>query len=720
MNWLKTLTRSLLFVVITLFSLHSVAQGNYLNWAGAWQYGTSESVEVDTIRQVAFLSSGGAVIILDMNDPENPVFVNQEIRTRGRVLDIQYDYNTENLLLAANEAGLEIWDVSDLTNPHFLGKSEIIYGGVETPVEQVKIYQDFAIVECNWGYVHSVNISDPSNPYQVSFNGTMGNPAHDIYVSDDGYVHSTGQYQYVRLKINANGNLTSAGELYLAASTVFGNTSDIVYLNTGQLYIVNLTNGQSSYTNVNFHDILVRDGYAYMIGNTSFIIYDVHDIQNPEFISSVPISSYTDELVISGHYAFIANGYDGLRVVDFSDMDNPVEIGHYEGTGITWKSDISGDYAYLANSSSGLSIIDISNPNLSGPTKVGGIASESETRDVAISGNTAIIADWSSGVRLIDVADPTNPQEISRIEGINAWRVEVSGNILYVDAAVPNESDELQIYDISELSNPQLLSSKVLGNLIWEFEYHDGHLYISGNDDGLVIIDVGDPYNPFETSVVDLPSVLDVDIQNNIAYVASADWDGGLVRVDISDPATPTITNIYNPSGWFHPFKVAVQGDFVYTGENFGDVKLIDISNPSNPLELDEYVTSGDISQLFALNDWLFISDAQDGLQLLKNDLITGIPDNSISYDYGVQFYPNPVKEQGYFEIDLKQVDEIRLDIFNALGQKLETIGPINLNEGSQQININVGNYNMNRPGYLFYHIIGANINEGGKILVSE
>ena len=591
-------------------------------WTGAWQYGTSAAVAVDTSRSYAFLASGGAVLTLDISDPANPTQLNKSIHTAGQVLDIHVDYDEQHILLACDEVGLEIWDVADVNNPSKLSGLEIIYGGVETPVRHVELYNDFAVTENEWGYVHTVDISDPENPFQVAFNGVMGNPAHDISVSSDGYIHATGAQYFVLLEIEADGSLNLAANFEYVAGSVYGTTEASFLSYNGTLFIINRTNGDTSYRPESFSDIVVRNDKAYLAGDSSLIIYDVADISNPTFLGEVSFSSLPAQLDVMGDYAFLACSHDGMRVIDFSDPSNPMLESQFEGTGVTWASKVSGNYAYLANSSTGVSIIDISNPNGDGPEKVAGISSNEETRDVDVEGDELYFADWTAGLRIYDVSDPLNPGQLGSIQNVNAWRVDVNNDDLYMINANANNPDTLEIYDVSDPANPVFQSEMLLPDLIWKIMFYEDHLYIAASDSGLIIVDVSDPANPDRVSSVDVPETSDVDIENDTALVASTDWNGGLITIDIGDPANPQILNTYNPSGWYSPFHVAIEGNYAYAGENFGQLKMFDVSDLTDPIQLGEYVTSGLINHLSTNGSFLYVSDGPDGLQIMRNALM--------------------------------------------------------------------------------------------------
>ena len=65
---------------------------------------------------------------------------------------------------------------------------------------------------------------------------------------------------------------------------------------------------------------------------------------------------------VSGTYAYIALGQDGLAVIDISDPTRPIPVGSAAGGGQAWALDLAGNYAYVAASSNGLQIFDLASP----------------------------------------------------------------------------------------------------------------------------------------------------------------------------------------------------------------------------------------------------------------------------------------------------------------------------------------------------------------------
>ena len=67
----------------------------------------------------------------------------------------------------------------------------------------------------------------------------------------------------------------------------------------------------------------------------------------------------------------------------------------------------------------------------------------------------------------------------------------------------------------------------------------DEYAYLADDHEGLKIIDVSDPENPFEIGSVDTPgSARDVFVRDGFAYVADS-TGGGLRVIGVSDPLAP-------------------------------------------------------------------------------------------------------------------------------------------------------------------------------------
>lgn len=298
----------------------------------------TQGLALDPVRNLIFTPVGdGAVHILDVSDPTHPELVSDGIQSEGVVQDLHYDAATQQLYIAAETGGLEIWDVGNPASPQLVSVTALYYFGVEAPAVSVDVSGDYAYVSTAWGYLHWLNVSDPTQPVDFGFNGQGGNPSREVQIADDGLVYLAGP-DTIRYVINPNGSLSSAGmNIYANSYEIFA-ASGYVYIVTGTGPVGILDAGRSAlpfistYDTNNIKDIFTPDNYAYLAhGTTGLRILDVTDRSNPYEIGFEDSAGATD-VVVSGGYAYVRAG-NTLRVVDVSVPASPVVVGLYEANG---------------------------------------------------------------------------------------------------------------------------------------------------------------------------------------------------------------------------------------------------------------------------------------------------------------------------------------------------------------------------------------------------
>jgi hypothetical protein len=65
---------------------------------------------------------------------------------------------------------------------------------------------------------------------------------------------------------------------------------------------------------------------------------------------------------VFGSYAYLADGYTGVRILDVSDRSAPREIGYHEDLSRVGV-DVLGASAYVADDAAGIKILDVSDPS---------------------------------------------------------------------------------------------------------------------------------------------------------------------------------------------------------------------------------------------------------------------------------------------------------------------------------------------------------------------
>jgi len=192
----------------------------------------------------------------------------------------------------------------------------------------------------------------------------------------------------------------------------------------------------------------------------------------------------------------------------------------------------------------------------------------------------------------------SNVSRVSRALAGPAYCVVAQDSYTYVSAG-----GALLIYDCVDPDNSILVGSVHLGDrtsssMIKNLYAKDNYIYVANEFEGLWIIDVTDPANPFKASQVDLPGLaMSVFVQDNFAYVATGTniqpyTDGGLWAIDVSDPFNPEITGSNTAIGF--SAGISVEDDYAYTCSPFtSSINIVNISNPSNPEFIENYILPG-------------------------------------------------------------------------------------------------------------------------------
>lgn len=231
-----------------------------------------------------------------------------------------------------------------------------------------------------------------------------------------------------------------------------------------------------------------------------------------------------------------------------------------------------------------------------------------------------------SRLLIIDTSDPANPLLASELvtEPENCVRdVTVSDNIAYLAMCAGG----LQIYDVS--SPYELI---YLGGYPWPdtgdskaLAVRDNYAYVvDGYFGNLRIIDVSDPGNPSLVSVSDRPhsweGLNNVCVAGDFAYVVvgvtmpgDPDFIGVIDMVDISAPYT---ANLFSGGDVF--YEISSMDTYLFLpGRRSGNLKILDISDPPNPVEVSCYCAPGGCEDLFVMGDYAFVSVRDHGVHML-------------------------------------------------------------------------------------------------------
>ena len=304
----------------------------------------------------------------------------------------------------------------------------------------------------------------------------------------------------------------------------------------------------------------------------------------PSIVGSLPSLGSSEDVVLDGDFAYIADGAGGLLVVDISDPSTPALLGSSSTSGTAGGVAVAGNTVYVADSYSGLVAIDVTNP--AAPTPLGSVGLPGDAVDVVTAGDVAFVAAGSGGLQLVDIADPSSPFVIAGLDTIGVVEgVAVAGNRAYVAAGVAG----LLVINITNPATPSVLGGCAAAGVAGDVVVAGNRCYIAAGGAGLHIIDVADPTDPSVLGTcVTLGSASGVTVDGWKAYVACQ--GAGLCVVDVGDPGSPQTLQSIDTPGSAH--GVAVAGEHAFVADGTGGLRVVEVRAALPPPQMMGWCSS--------------------------------------------------------------------------------------------------------------------------------
>ena len=292
--------------------------------------------------------------------------------------------------------------------------------------------------------------------------------------------------------------------------------------------------------------------------------------------------------------------YDGISVVDVTEPTAPVELNFFPGDSSIWR-DLKtwGDYLYCINETGGgLQIVNLSEviAGIPSPTYIENLQLGFITAHNIYIDEAGVLyvfgSDYSNGgCEMYDLTqDPENPPFLGVFDDYYLHDGMVRGDTLWCGAIY---NGVFSVVDVSDKANPYIMASHATPN---NFSHN---CWIS--DDGNYV---------FTTDEV------------SGAYVAAYDVSD-LENIEETD-------RIQAWSGYTDviPHNTHVDGDFVVTSYYADGLSVVDVSNPTNMIEVAYYDTSQDFegdgfNGAWGAYPWLpsgniLVSDIETGLYIIE------------------------------------------------------------------------------------------------------
>jgi cysteine-rich repeat protein len=268
-----------------------------------------------------------------------------------------------------------------------------------------------------------------------------------------------------------------------------------------------------------------------------------------------------------GDYAYLSP-YSGRKVsiIDVSDPANPVLVSFYEpatGKGVFHDVKVENGIGYFADDGGdGMHIVDVSDP--ANPTLLANIRSADSGFDhihnCSVQDNYLYLVNNSATVKVFDMTSPASPVFVRDIVTPNSGAIHditPLGTRLYVSDISRGLT---YVYDITSIgsSAPILLGEVPTGSRAHSsWATSDGTILVSAqekSDGNITIFDISNPASPVLLSTIDRTSLgLGSEVYSPHNPVLYSDtllfiswYEAGVVAIDISDPSNPVQVGQYD------------------------------------------------------------------------------------------------------------------------------------------------------------------------------
>jgi len=578
-----------------------------------------------------------------------------------------------------------IINVSDVTHPY-------LEGSYETPgtAKDIFVKDTLAFIADGLSGLQIINVSNPSSPEFVSAY-TIPDTNFTEYVSiqdsfaflsvncDDGYHWS----QKSSFKIINISNPTFPLPVGSYDDTLWIHYIDFVVRDTlvyvgGGVWIFNVADPTNPFLVSSVQgvggDIEIRDNYAF-VSNRGLSVVDISDPFNTVYDTTYYPPHWSYSLCLSDTFIYILSDDHIEPDIFIYNISKPLEaklLGSYITNRYVENVFVRDNYAYVADGYAGLKIVDVSNPK--SPECIGWYDTPYLAHSVYVSDSFAYIADWT-GFLVVDITNPASPESAAYLPTSDfALDIFVQDSFAYLAEC----SEGLTIYNISDPRNPCVVGScppKEATNGVF---VRDSFAYLADGWQSFRIVDISNPYNPVPAGSCSTQDIAyDVWVSGNYAYVA--DNNSELTIIDVTDPYNPVyITSTGGGSPVYSKGRgVYVQGNYAYLAISSElsskpySLEIFDVSVPSNPILVDSYITPGGAYGIYVKDSLIYLADRLAFMIFSFNP--TGVKETKKPLKKGLasslRCIPNPCFDRAIIQYEIPKDEYGGISMYDCSGR---------------------------------------------------
>ncbi len=363
--------------------------------------------------------------------------------------------------------------------------------------------------------------------------------------------------------------------------------------------------------------IAVGDGVAYVAnGPDGVVVLDVSDPKSPRQTAHVPLHGYAYTVMLDGDRAYVADIGRGLVTLDTSDPRAPREFATTRTPGGAFDLVRQGRTLYLSDGAGGFMILDLTDRDR--PKQIGYFPMAGQTRSVLLDGNRLIASRGSLGIAVYDVSEPRSP----------ALRAVVDTPGLVNDVTAHGD----RIYAADFIGGVQVIEPDTGGALrissTFNIENHplglavdDQHLFMANAHYGFMEFDVSG--EPVLTGQDQSLGGYSVGLTRSGSRVLLSNLVKGIGLLDVADPARPRLTAIYPPPrsaahqlafGLPTVIRTRIRGDHAFLAAYSNGLQIVSLRDPNAIEPVGRLSTGGYVYGLDLDGDTAYLTDYEGRL----------------------------------------------------------------------------------------------------------
>ncbi len=348
----------------------------------------------------------------------------------------------------------------------------------------------------------------------------------------------------------------------------------------------------------------IHDNYAYVGVGAELVILGINTGSDLTPVGRLKLPATTLDIAVSNGYAYVAMAERGVWVVDVEDVTAPQVVSEYTMPANAESLAVSRERLYVGTARAGVWGLNITNPVSLSVAAVFEMG-EATVSDLALTENTLYASTQQS------------------------WSGEefVGSNGVYgLDISRPDAIQETGFYDTDDVP---VLNIVVEGDTLYA---NAGWSVMPGSANAIKVVDVHDAEHLVEVGNINVGNwpISTIALKSQYLYITTQDCDymysglctGWLEVLDISDPSAPVqVGTVACPACDIPGFvqDLSLIGDRAYVAATNGGVLVYDITEPKAIQQVQTYTypARGMGADVTVDNHYAFVATNYDGLEII-------------------------------------------------------------------------------------------------------